>query len=83
MQEYEVQDILDNIPYLERNSWEQHRFLVYSNIQMNSKKKLVPTDIMKFAWDNTEENTSITSQDIERLKNKSQQIYHTITNGKK
>lgn len=79
MQEYEVNTIIENLPYLDRTSWEQHRFQVYSNVQMNSKKKLSPTDIMKFAWDK-EENTSITSQEIERLKNKSKEISNTIIN---
>lgn len=77
MQSYEVNTIIENLPYLDRNSWEQHRFQVYSNIQMNSKKKLSPTDIMNFAWDNKEE-TSITSTEIERLRNKSKEISNTI-----
>ena len=79
MQSYEVNTIIENLPYLDRNSWEQHRFQVYSNIQMNSKKKLSPTDIMNFAWDNKEE-TSITSTEIERLRNKSKEISNTIIN---
>lgn len=79
MQEYEVNTIIENLPYLDRTSWEQHRFQIYSTVQMNSKKKINPTDIMKFAWDSKEE-TSITSQDIERLKNKSKEIFNTIKN---
>lgn len=79
MQEYEVNTIIENLPYLDRNSWEQHRFQIYSSVQMNSKKKLNPTDIMKFAWDSKEE-TSITSQEIKRLKNKSKEIFNTIKN---
>lgn len=78
MQEYEVNTIIENLPYLDRNSWEQHRFQIYSSVQMNSKKKISPTDIMQFAWDNSNEETSITSKDIERLKNKSKEISNTI-----
>ena len=78
MQEYEVYTIIENLPYLDRNSWEQHRFQIYSSVQMNSKKKISPTDIMQFAWDNSNEETSITSKDIERLKNKSKEISNTI-----
>lgn len=81
MQEYEVNTIIENLPFLDRQTWEQNRFLVYTNIQMNSKKKIVPTDVIKFAWDKTEENTTITNEDIERLKNKSKEIYNTIKNG--
>ena len=80
MQEYEVNTIIENLPYLDRTSWEQHRFQIYSSVQMNSKKKINPTDIMKFAWDNKEEETSITSQEIERLRNKSKEISNTIKN---
>ena len=78
MQEYEVNTIIENLPYLDRNSWEQHRFQIYSSVQMNSKKKISPTDIMQFAWDNSNEETSIASKDIERLKNKSKEISNTI-----
>ena len=78
MQEYEVNTIIENLPYLDRNSWEQHRFQIYSSVQMNSKKKISPTDIMQFAWDNSNEETSITSKDIERLKNKSKEISNNI-----
>ena len=80
MQEYEVNTIIENLPYLDRTSWEQHRFQIYSSVQMNSKKKISPTDIMQFAWDNSNEETSITSKDIERLKNKSKEISNTIKN---
>lgn len=77
MQEYEVNTIIENLPYLDRTSWEQHRFQIYSSVQMNSKKKISPTDIMQFAWDKGED-TSITSADIERLKNKSKEISNII-----
>lgn len=78
MQTYEVNPIIENIPYLDRNSWEQNRFLAYTNIQMNTKKKLEPTDIIKFAWDKEENNTSITNEDIERLERESQLIFKAI-----
>lgn len=80
MQEYEVNTIIQNLPYLDRNSWEQYRFQIYSSVQMNSKKQINPTDIMKFAWDSKEEETSITSTEIERLRNKSKEISNTIIN---
>ena len=51
MQDYEISYYVDYIPYLDRASWEQNRFSIYSNIQMNTKKKLEPTDIIKFAWE--------------------------------
>jgi hypothetical protein len=61
------------IPYLERNQWEQTRVLAYILAQVNSKKKLSPSDIVSFKWDDNngieeEHITSISDSDIERLK---------------
>lgn len=83
MQVYEVNTIIENLPYLDRTSWEQSRFQIYSSVQINSKKKINPTDIMKFAWDNGKEDITISNDDIERLKEKSKQIYQTIINNGK
>lgn len=81
MQEYEVRDILEYIPYLDRNSWEQCRYAMYSNIQMNSTKPIKATEIIKFPWDNiTDEiakETTISKDEIERLKNKAKLIQKT------
>lgn len=83
MQEYEVNTIIENLPYLDRNTWEQSRFNIYTNLQMNSKKRINPTDVIKFAWDNEGEsnNTSITNEDIQRLKEKSELIYKNLIDG--
>lgn len=79
MQDYEISYYVDYIPYLDRASWEQNRFSIYSNIQMNTKKKLEPTDIIKFAWEKEEETTNtITNDDKERLKEKSKLISKLI-----
>ena len=61
------------------NSWEQCRFISYVLAQINSTKKLKPTDILSFTWDKEEDNknTMITNEDIERLKNKAKQYLNT------
>lgn len=86
MEEWEVNDMLDNLRYLERNEWERSRYAIYSNIQINSKKKLKPTDIMKFEWDDEKEESgekqTISKEDINRLKEKSKLISKVMTNGK-
>lgn len=87
MEEWEVIDMLDNLRYLERNEWERSRYEIYSNIQINSKKKLKPTDIMKFEWDDeketeTVENKTITKEDIKRLNEKTKIINQALSNGK-
>lgn len=75
LQAYEVNDIIECLPYTERNEWERCRYSIYSNLQMNCKKKINPTDIMQFEWDKKETTTSISNEDIQRLKQKSKQIY--------
>lgn len=76
MQSYELNDIINNIPYIDKNEWERFRYNIYSNIQMNSKKKLKPTDIIKYNWDIVEkENNNISNEDIKRLQEKANKIY--------
>lgn len=83
MEEYELYEIINNLRYLERNDWERTRLSMYSNVQMNTKKKLTPKDILSFPWENESEEDSkeISKEDIERLKEKSKLISEKI-NGK-
>lgn len=36
------------------NEWNQTRFICYSIIQSQSTKKLEPTDVLRFPWDEKE-----------------------------
>lgn len=69
---WEVNDILDNIEYLDRNQWEQTKLNTYVLAQANSRKMIDKDKFMSFAWDKeeTEEehNYEISNEDIERLK---------------
>lgn len=48
--------------------------IAYVIAQCNSTKKLKPTDIMQFTWDSdTTGETSISNEDIKRLKEKPKQ----------
>ncbi|KAA6344045.1 hypothetical protein EZS27_008302 [termite gut metagenome] len=81
MQVYELNLILSQIPYRNKNSWEQTRFISYVATQTNSSKKIKPTDIIKFSWDkdnNTDKDINISKQDIERLKTKASMIAKTL-----
>ena len=40
---------------LERESWEQTRFLACCMLQPYSKKKLSPTDVCRFSWERKRE----------------------------
>lgn len=76
MKWYEVEACIKGLENKNKASWEQCRFISYMIAQVNSTKKLNPTDILSFNWDKEEENknTMITNEDIERLKNKANQI---------
>lgn len=84
MQEYEVKAYLEYIPYLDRNSWEQCRYDIYSNVQLNSSKAINAQDLIKFPWDIKEEinntDTVISDDNIERLNNKSKLIQQKYYN---
>lgn len=73
---YEVQPLITYMHLKYRDSWEQSRMIAYIIAQVNSRKKLNPTDIIKFAWDNEEEinkETSISNEDLERLRKKAKE----------
>ena len=76
MKWYEVEACIKGLENKNKASWEQCRFISYMIAQVNSTKKLKPTDILSFTWDKEEDNknTMITNEDIERLKNKANQI---------
>lgn len=72
---WEVNDILNNIEYLDRNSWEQTKINTFVLAQANSKKRIDKDTFMTFAWDknnDTEHNYEITNDEIKRLKKLSQ-----------
>lgn len=77
MKWYEVGACIKGLENKNKTSWEQCRFISYIIAQCNSTKKIKPTDILSFTWDKEEKqdkNTAITNEDIERLKNKANQI---------
>lgn len=75
MQPYELNALLENIEYSVKTSWEQTRFQSYVQAQSFSTKKMKMTDLITFGWDKeVTKDTSISNEDIERLKNKAQQI---------
>ena len=70
MQPYEITNIIEAIPYVDRNQWEQTRLKIFSTASMFSKSNLTVTDIMRFKWDEEkdEPKTEIQQTDIDRLK---------------
>lgn len=72
MQFYELNIICDSLHLRQKDNWEQARLVAYIIAQVNSKKRLKPTDIIKFGWEDKNNNKSqeqaMTLDDIERIK---------------
>lgn len=69
--DWELNDVVENIPFLDRNIWEASRMNAYVMAQINSRKKLTFQDICKFKWEEPDSiaiDMEISSEDIERLK---------------
>lgn len=77
--DWEVNDLIDNIPYLDRNMWEGNRLNAYITAQANCRKRISFQDICTFKWEEKEEqkvetrDQEISNTDIERLKKLSQE----------
>jgi hypothetical protein len=80
LNDYEIDSILENLQYDDVNSWEQTRLRIYSTAQMMSKKQMTPQDLMKFPWEEKEEEhkTSITNEEIEDLEKKARTIQKKV-----
>lgn len=62
-----------------KDSWEQSRLVAYMIAQTNSTKELKVTDILKFHWEKEEADTSISTEDVARLREKAKQYEQFIT----
>lgn len=51
MQPYELTLICDSLHLRVKEAWEQARMISYIIAQVNSKKRLKPTDIIEFGWE--------------------------------
>lgn len=82
MEMYEIRALLKYEHYSHKDEWEQARMIAYMIAQTNSKKRLTYQDITKFYWENEEQEeheTSITKQDIERLRQRAQAYIKSTT----
>lgn len=69
MQLYEIDDILEYLPYLDRNSWEQCRLNSYIT-SMIDHSKVKMNDFLAFPWEEADkkDRQTVTKEDIEYLK---------------
>lgn len=80
MEWYEVDSCLEGLRNKNKTGWEQTRFLGYITAQIQSTKKIKPTDILSFDWDKEVDSKEsvITKEDIERLKEKAKQTLNKL-----
>lgn len=73
---YEINALMRNIYRKNKESWEQTRMICYTTVQSQSTKKLKPTDILAFPWDNDNKksDTSISNEDVDKLKRKANEF---------
>lgn len=79
---WEINDLIANIPYLDRNLWESSRLQLFAQAQTHSTKQIEITDLLKFKWDpgNETQNTEMSREDKIRLQNKAKMLENQIKN---
>lgn len=70
----EVESFLDGLNRRNREAWEQTRLLGYIIAQSNSTKTLKQTDILRFPWDEENKETSVTDDEMKRLREKAKVV---------
>lgn len=71
---YELSIICESLHLRQKDSWEQARLIAYVIAQSNSTKRLKPSDIIKFGWEQTDDkqttnqSNTITLEEFERIK---------------
>lgn len=71
MKSYELTIICEKLHLRTKDQWEQARMISYLIAQVNSNKKLKPTDIINFAWEKQvtkEEPHNYSIDEVERIK---------------
>lgn len=73
---YEMRPLIKASHLKSKDSWEQSRMIAYIIAQSNSQKRLKPSDIISFAWDEEKpnDNTSVSNDDVERIMKKADEL---------
>ncbi len=80
MQWYEINAAMKYQHYSIKDGWEQARLVAYMVAQVNSKHTLQMDEIVKFPWEDEDDEpskTSITKEEIEQLKKEAEQYLKT------
>ena len=73
---WEIDNIIDNLPYTDRNLWESSRLNSYTVAKANFKGVGKITDYISFPWEKHQPkgDTSISNEDVDRLRNLAQKF---------
>ena len=74
MKTYEATEILGSIQYRERDSKDMARMIAQIIAQINSKKTIKSTDIVKFPWDDDKPVAVVTDEEREQLAKRAEAI---------
>ena len=78
--EYEAALIIQNLEFADRPLWEMTRLNMYASVVAFSKKKIQPRDILKFSWEQPEQQlTDADFENIEKQRNEFEQLIKNIT----
>lgn len=80
MQIYELNSIVKNLKFVDRNQREIERYQLLVNIQANSKHKIKIQDVMRLPWDDEDKNkgTQISEEQAQQLRERAKQLEQSI-----
>lgn len=82
MQLYELNSIVKNLKYVDRNQREIERYQLLVNIQANSKHKIKMEDVLPLPWDSENKNTGtkITEEQAKEMRDRMKMLEKQIQN---
>ena len=67
MEPYEIDACMEGLYKRHKESWEQTRRLVYTIIQVNSRNRVDPREVMPLPWDTEDADNGMSDEERERL----------------
>lgn len=82
LQEWEMNTMIKNIPYLNRNEKEMDRYKLYVTVQANSKKRIDIEKLIELPWDKEFKNqgTKMTDKEIKYYHEKAAEMEKKFAN---
>lgn len=81
IQQAEINTIIENIPYLNRNERELDRYKLFVSVQANTKKRIKFEDIMKLPWDEEGKSCKIMNEEeVKQAREKAKEMEARFNN---